>query len=224
MIIISSFPRSGNHLTRFLIEYLTGRPTMGCMDNPRDIPIFRTEFSENPSVLSHVSGPRIGFKSHKVYDNGVLINLELCERLILIQREPAEAILAHHVRTGKLGRLLKQKKKIKRSIKNYFALEKYYEEFSQKKSKIVYENLISPNKSDYLPELQKLADICSPHVDSQRFSELCEDFTKFRTISSQGKFGDWGGYNSQGKSDYYQSKMYPVTKKLFDYWIKKYSV
>ena len=33
MIDILSYPRSGNHLVRYLVEYLSGRATCGCVGN-----------------------------------------------------------------------------------------------------------------------------------------------------------------------------------------------
>ena len=39
-----SYPRSGNHLTRFMIELLTETPTYGCQTNALDIPIYQNHF------------------------------------------------------------------------------------------------------------------------------------------------------------------------------------
>ncbi len=44
MNIILSYPRSGNHLTRFFIELLTEKPTFDCIGNPNDVPIYKNKF------------------------------------------------------------------------------------------------------------------------------------------------------------------------------------
>ena len=44
--VLLSYPRSGNHLTRFFIELLSEIPTKGCEDNDLDIPLHKNSFSE----------------------------------------------------------------------------------------------------------------------------------------------------------------------------------
>ena len=46
MKVLLSYPRSGNHLVRFLIEILTEKPTLGCIENIYDKPIFENTFPE----------------------------------------------------------------------------------------------------------------------------------------------------------------------------------
>ena len=47
MKVLLSYPRSGNHLVRFFIELLSELPTLGCINNKLDIPIYLNEFTEN---------------------------------------------------------------------------------------------------------------------------------------------------------------------------------
>lgn len=51
---ILSYPRSGNHLIRFLVEFLTSKPTKGSQNSPKDVPICFNTFPD-PSVLEHVN-------------------------------------------------------------------------------------------------------------------------------------------------------------------------
>lgn len=207
MIVICSFPRSGNHLTRFVIEYITGRPTFGCLDNPKDIPIFQNTFVDTPSVLSHVKGQPLGYKSHKGEETENLIKSKYCDRLLFIQRDPLEAILAYTMhrkfpliqREYFLG--------LKKNVKMYFDLERYYAGIDVPKRKISYRNLISLDRTDYLQEIETIAEICSPAVNNARLSDLCNNFDKFRAISSQGKGRAWSGYRSAGRPDFHQNKV-----------------
>lgn len=42
-----SYPRSGNHLSRFFIEILSETPTFGCQDSPSDVEIYKNVFQKN---------------------------------------------------------------------------------------------------------------------------------------------------------------------------------
>ncbi|HUG61719.1 MAG TPA: hypothetical protein VMP03_07730 [Methylomirabilota bacterium] len=93
MLVIASFPRSGNHLVRFMVEYLTGRPTLGCATNPVDVPICRNTFPDDPDVLAHVGGEPIARKVHFVREIAPMD--PPASRLLLVRRDPTEALLSH---------------------------------------------------------------------------------------------------------------------------------
>jgi len=93
MIFIISFPRSGNQLTRFLLEWFSGRPTLGCCGNGRDVPLHTKP--ELKSVLSHVN-PKlkpIGSKHH-YFDLPKNPNVE-SDTVLLILRNYKECVLRH---------------------------------------------------------------------------------------------------------------------------------
>ena len=50
---IISVPKSGNHLTRFITEYISGKKTYGVWGQILDSPIADKTF-DDPTILSHV--------------------------------------------------------------------------------------------------------------------------------------------------------------------------
>lgn len=68
--IVLSYPRSGNHWVRYVIEWFSGRPTLGADDgehwrdraSPGDLPIHAR------SIMEHVGGMPIGKKRHWIKD------------------------------------------------------------------------------------------------------------------------------------------------------------
>ena len=89
---ILSYPRSGNHFLRFLVEAATGRPTLGANDHetyrtPRgfmDLPIFlRLENLDVPE-------PRpVLVKRHTIREGDDF------SKVVFLVRDPVEAILSH---------------------------------------------------------------------------------------------------------------------------------
>ena len=90
--VLLSYPRSGNHLVRYLLEYSFARPTLGANDSERflkprglhDMPIFLRApgieiRNRRPIVVKrHVIRPTVRFS-----------------RVVLLVRDPVEAILSH---------------------------------------------------------------------------------------------------------------------------------
>ncbi len=87
-----SYPRSGNHLLRFLIESSTGRPTLGAID--RESFALPVGLHDLPVYLA-IRGMRVKdvrpiiVKRHWVNDD------EAFDKTIFLVREPVEAILSH---------------------------------------------------------------------------------------------------------------------------------
>ena len=62
MIYILSYPRSGNTLIRYIVEYLTNRPTIGAGNGKDDPPIYKRLHQH----LKNVKGEPIAKKEHQV--------------------------------------------------------------------------------------------------------------------------------------------------------------
>jgi hypothetical protein len=90
MKIILSYPRSGNHLTRFFIELLTEKPTVGCLFNPLDVPIYKNKFNNSLpfNIDDNFSKDDCYYKYHNIPD------IE-SSNLIFILRNPREVLLRH---------------------------------------------------------------------------------------------------------------------------------
>ena len=96
MLAIASFPRSGSHLLRFILEYNTSSFTQGILNNIADGPIFTNTFPSAPNCLSHVD-PRkmIGIKCHNVEDVCRASSLVALNGIHLLVRNPYHAISSH---------------------------------------------------------------------------------------------------------------------------------
>jgi len=130
-----SYPRSGNHWVRFIIEWFSGKPTNGLSLN--DPPIYKS--IPNKNILSHVkTNDFIIHKSHGTPNQA--------NKLILILRNPKECIYRH-------------KKKIdKKNIDDYMSLIKFYDNHKKMKLLVYYEDLILSPK-DVITDITKFLEI-----------------------------------------------------------------
>ena len=101
-----SYVRSGSHLTRFVLEYLTGRPTSGCpgqvQGRDADPPIYRMSAQASGAAfdaLRHVDGskrpaamkfhcPELGSSCHKPCTP----NIRRCAALLFVARDPLDVV------------------------------------------------------------------------------------------------------------------------------------
>lgn len=88
--VLLSFPRSGNHAARALIEATTRKPTLGCADFgilPSHL-VDRPIFLRSDVELAVRGGSPVVRKSHTPSEAST-------QKLIVILRDPVEAILSH---------------------------------------------------------------------------------------------------------------------------------
>lgn len=129
MNVLLSVPRSGNTLTRYYIEYITQRPTLGCnmATDGVDRPIYKRVFipikSETPLLVKCHS-----VKMAKKY-------LKNNDKLIVIIRNPSQSYGSSKKRSSKF--------KDDKWLKNYLNILKFYDEYKKDKLIIYYEDLIN---------------------------------------------------------------------------------
>lgn len=96
---IASYPRSGNHLVRAIIEAYTEQPTEGCLGAKRDIPIFQRPANRKRLIQIH-SDHTIGYKAHTLEEiherDRTIANGPM--GVILITRDPVAAISSQATR------------------------------------------------------------------------------------------------------------------------------
>ena len=134
--ILLSYPRSGNHFVRFIIEYISSLPTHGSVHRitgaiGSDTYICAKQF-KNKNLLSHVKidAPPIIYKYH-------YIPSETPGKIILILRDYRECITNH-----KAGKLPLDSS----GLAGYMELIKYFDQFRGPKLLIYYEELLTmPN-------------------------------------------------------------------------------
>jgi len=97
--VIASFPRSGNHLVRYIIEYITDRPTLGDGDDKWsrtvDGPILK-RIDEN---YKYSNNTPIAVKRH------VIKEIDKGSKAIFIFRNPVECIIKHYLHSQSLQSL-----------------------------------------------------------------------------------------------------------------------
>ncbi|PJE37204.1 hypothetical protein CVM52_07955 [Pseudooceanicola lipolyticus] len=95
---VASYPRSGNHLVRALLEYATQRPTMGCPGASRDTPIHSRNPNQQARLIVISEAEPIAYKSHFTNQIQQHEHDHRIDRFLLITRDPVEAIASHLAR------------------------------------------------------------------------------------------------------------------------------
>jgi hypothetical protein len=95
--LVISYPRSGKHWVRFIVEWFSGRPTLGCYSNPRDLRICRNILRSKVSPLRHVAegSMPIALKSHNFR---VLKEFELDQEkcsVVFLLRHCSQSVFRH---------------------------------------------------------------------------------------------------------------------------------
>ena len=152
---IISYPRSGNHLVRGIVEAYSHRPTEGGFGTKYDPPIYQNKANKD-GLISIKSDVTIGYKAHflrEIHSRDLLYGRHNLG-MVLITRNPADAIASHCARLLSNKRkypILTERRKrvvVQNEIDNYLAL--IFRFASQKKEMKVhlkYESLISPETS-----------------------------------------------------------------------------
>jgi hypothetical protein len=200
--LLLSYPRSGNHLLRFVAEYITGRPSLGCMHNPQDIPIFRNTFPK--PVLSHVQpdAEPVFRKSHGFPECVRFNNLPL----VFILRDFRECVtrqVLNQKSPGLLKRLTFQAHNPPRPeryfacLTNYLEVLRIYDGWQQPKHLIRYEDLIT----DIASTVRDLGDFLN--WNSERVADFIANKDELFQLSLQGEGRSWAGSATKGESTRY---------------------
>ena len=161
---IVSYPRSGNHIIRGLLEAYSGRPTLGCPRKPNDSPIFERSSNQRLKVIKISDPTPIGYKAHWVKE--IRRNNRLYSsppNLLLITRNPIDAISSHLSRQSvakntiedKINWFLRGKpSNIKRATDLYLETIMYYRSFKGPKIHLKFEDLVCETwQQNHLPDV-----------------------------------------------------------------------
>jgi len=131
-----SYPRSGNHLVRGVLEFMLKIPTLGCENNEKgDQPLCERNdeaknFFQIESGVNMENWTEIIRKAHKPNE----ISTDQETKMIFLVRDPLECILSHH----KLIKMI--------DVEWYESLLKEYEKWPYEKIHFFYEDwIINPN-------------------------------------------------------------------------------
>lgn len=196
-----SYPRSGNHLVRFFIELLSEIPTIGCMDNKKDIMICMNTFTEViPFNISQYNIDSCYYKYHHIPNN---INID---SLIIIIRNPNEVLLRYHNNIPIYDNN-------PNSCKDYFDILDYYINFTGKKICFFYEDIIT-DKIQFINNLYNFLEL----DNESKKTYVLENLEKLYILSSTGTNRSWEGICSNSCNFYY-SKIPIDIKPVFDNYI-----
>ena len=126
MKFLLSYPRSGNHLVDFLLNFYQ-LPTYGCKSTITDVFIHLNNFEEEiPFNISEYNEDDCYHKAHNISE----LNSN-CDTLIFIIRNPKEVLLRHN--NNKINN---------KSYDLYFRLLNYYINFKGNKKIFYYEDIV----------------------------------------------------------------------------------
>lgn len=214
--ILSSFPRSGNHLVRFIVEYVSGCPTKGC--TLYDRPVSTNEYHET-NILQHVSKDNeyILYKSHDPVE---------CASVIGIVRHYRECIvkyLQYNINHN-------NSEEIMSAIRRYFTLLYWFKSCTRPTMVLQYETLISHSKNTkyifnliifILTHQKSIPSTLHPQY-TQRLDKLLERKEYYFSQCASAKKRHWGGFNSRGMSYYHILRLPYSSRQFFEELCVKY--
>ena len=190
--ILLSYPRSGNHLTRFFIELLTERPTSG------RIPLYLNTYpKEIPFNIKEGSTDFIYQKCHDDLPNTT-------GNVIFLIRNPKEVLLRHQ--SFKLN---------KQNYQKYFHVIKRYLSHQGKKKMFFYEDMLL-DKEKYLTELYEFLE-CK---NEEKLKYVLENLSELWELSLQGKGRYWGGNNSKQNTNHYYKQIGRYNQRNFNNYLR----
>jgi len=177
--LLVSFPRSGNHAFRYIIEKLTHSTTIGCQGvRHNDLPIYiQSDCISNADPTKRPSFVKCHFLKQIYKDHLELGHFENYDNLIVfIFRDPVEAISSHCESFVNVRRLI-------RSIQYYFALVELATRLSKRNTVIIqYSEMINAS-SIFAGQLQNL--INQKGLDARPItkSEVSECLAKSKSLN-----------------------------------------
>ena len=130
-----SFPRSGNHLVRGLLEGASGRKTLGCSGAKNDEPIYKRIENKRRKILDvDPFKPPVAMKSHFSTEIWRYSKKYPEAGVILITRDPVDAISSHLLRSidsEKNLALRDYSREIRQSLREYLHLLYVYRSYPE---------------------------------------------------------------------------------------------
>lgn len=189
MNILLSYPRSGNHWVRFMIEFLSKRPSLGCKGNSADKPIYKNIFpTDNPLIIENYQ-PII----EKVHFHNN-IEIENANKLILIVRNYNDVKITYHGKNFDLN-----------NIKNYFDNIKFFDEYKKDKLIIFYYDLLF-NPSKIADKIYNFLEL----KDNNRLRQFKDNIEYYSDLSKKGKNRSWVGAISGKDTKFYRKKLIKI--------------
>jgi len=211
MIAILSFPRSGNHFVRYIVEFVTGRSTIGNNGSLNDLPDSPICRRKGPEFLKHVDFHNPVARKYHFADAKKLAkygDIVKSTKLVLIMRHPLESFLSHRADTFRV--YMNSNRSFAENVKKLVTVDKkallynlnFYNNFEGPKICIWYEDLISdkPEKS-----IEKISSFCGG--SEERLSEMSNNFEKYRLDSLKSPHRKPVSINHPNPEKFYSNKI-----------------
>lgn len=167
---IVSYPRSGNHAVRAILEYCFHRPTLGCHGVINDPPIYQRPPNRKAGVISISDKTPIAYKSHFITGT-LLVDRAVgpINGLLLVIRDPVTAITSHIGRTLNVTHRFRKseiRRRVGPQVDAYMALVHYFRSSeARRRIAVEYERLLDPaQRLGYVNGLLARLD-CSDRLD-----------------------------------------------------------
>lgn len=215
MIGILSYPRSGNHFVRYIIEFLSGRATVGCTNS-----VVVSPFEDSPICCRQ--GPKL--LNHVTLDNPIACKFHFAnppttakffvpigdvEKLILILRYPTEALISHN-------RNLKNKKEagevFGRQVEKFIENLNFYQNFVGPKETILYEDLLSESHSISVKKISSM--IGAPQ---ERSEEFIQKFNLYKQDSLKSLLRKPRSSTVKNMYNFYSEKMKSIDPEIYTF-------
>jgi len=226
MIAILSFPRSGNHFVRYIVEFLTGRSTIGNNGSLNDLPDSPICRRKGPEFLKHVDFHNPVARKYHFADAKKLAkygDIVKSTKLVLIMRHPLESFLSHRV--DKFRAYMNSNRSFAGDVKKLATVDKkallynlnFYNNFEGPKICIWYEDLISdkPEKS-----IEKISSFCGG--SEERLSEMSNNFEKYRLDSLKSPYRKPVSINRPNPEKFYSNKIKTQNLDNYQYLEEKF--
>jgi hypothetical protein len=232
MKILLSYPRSGNHLVRFIIEYLTDEPTIGCLNNlSNDKPIYKNYiglkdnndnniFNINDNINNNLNILNLFIKFHMVYNVNKFmdknnISNDNNNKLIILIRNPREVLLRQNNYKPLLGNKFG-------NYNSYFEIINFYNNFNGKKLKLYFEDFTDINNkgkiSDFINTLYDFLEI----KNKEKKEYLLKNIDEYYNISSNNKSNGFSGIKTiDYNNNYHYNKCSDNIKPIINNYLKK---
>lgn len=217
--ILLSFPHSGNHACRFIIEYLSGLPTRGCLSIKNDSYICKKPFMQE-DLLAHVdeSHDPFVYKEHWVKKIDKVCMTP--KTLVIILRDFKEALASW-------GRTKSKNVLSSKNFEWYMDIIQYYENYKGKKMILYYEDLIN-NPVVWVEQIYNFYNF----NNKERFDYFKDNAKKFMDESKKINYKNkksniyLGCYKNKSGSNltFYQNKIKKESlKKIHALMVKNYN-
>lgn len=172
-----SYPRSGNHAVRAILEFCSGRPTSGCPESEDIDPPIHTKPANSDGLIQIHSHNTIAYKSHFI--NQVLYwdrNISKDLKIILITRDPLKSVFSHVYRELRKILFIKSRdvdEAVEMQINNYMALVYLFcASKNRDRFHIKYEDIFSDNSAESLEKINGMLRFVDPDINQISSDEL----------------------------------------------------